>query len=129
MLKLLVVDDNEMNCDMLKRRLARKGYDVFVAHDGASAIDMARSGRPDAILMDMTLPILDGTEATRRLKADEATRPIPVIALTAHAMESDRQQALQAGFDDFDTKPVDLARLLDKIAALTARAPSVHATA
>jgi CheY-like chemotaxis protein len=122
--KLLLVDDNELNCDMLTRRLVRKGYAVTVAHDGMSAIQMAQSGQPDLILMDMTLPVLDGTEATRRLKADAATRGIPVIALTAHAMESDHQKALQAGFDDFDTKPVDLVRLLEKIGALLCLAPN-----
>ena len=119
--KLLLVDDNELNCDMLTRRLSRRGYEVSVAGDGMAAIALAQSGQPDLILMDMTLPILDGTEATKRLKADSATRNIPVIALTAHAMEGDRGKALAAGFDDYDTKPVDMTRLLQKIAALLSR--------
>ncbi len=121
--KLLLVDDNETNCDMLTRRLTKKGYEVTVAHDGMSAIQMAQGGQPDVILMDLTLPVLDGAEATRRLKADNATHRIPVIALTAHAMEGDRKTALQAGFDDYDTKPVDIARLLQKIADLLSRTP------
>ena len=120
--KLLLVDDNELNCDMLARRLSKKGYEVSIAHDGMSAIEMARSLLPDIILMDMTLPVLDGNEATKRLKADSATENIPVIALTAHAMEGDRSKAIAAGFDDYDTKPVDMVRLLDKIGACLSRA-------
>ena len=119
--KLLLVDDNETNCDLLTRRLVRKGYEVAVAHDGMAAIQMAHLGQPDLILMDLTLPILDGLQATRRLKANSVTNRIPVIALTAHAMEGDRTKALEAGFDDYDTKPVDLARLLLKIGDLLAR--------
>ena len=119
--KLLLVDDNEMNCDMLSRRLTKKGFDVTVIHDALSAIQMAHDSPPDVILMDMSLPVLDGTAATRRLKADTTTQQIPVIALTAHAMEGDRKKALEAGFDDYDTKPVDLARLLEKIGAVLAR--------
>jgi CheY-like chemotaxis protein len=115
MTKLLLVDDNELNCDMLKRRLCRKGYDVVVAVDGQAGVDLAHSEKPDVILMDMTLPVLDGTEAVRRLKSDAGTHGIPVIALTAHAMEADRTKALAAGFDDYDTKPVDFARLIGKI--------------
>jgi len=113
--KILVVEDNEMNRDMLCRRLARKGYTVLVAEDGIDGIDTARAERPDVIVMDLSLPRIDGWEATRRLKADETTSGIPVIALTAHAMSTDRDKALAAGCDDFDTKPVDFNRLLDKI--------------
>ncbi|MBC8165423.1 MAG: response regulator [Bryobacteraceae bacterium] len=116
---LLLVDDNEMNCDMLARRLSRRGFVVAVANDGASAIEMARTLLPDLILMDLVLPVMDGTEAAKRLKSDRFTRHIPIIALTAHAMEKDREQALLGGFDDYDTKPVDFPRLLDKIAVLT----------
>lgn len=112
---ILLVEDNEMNRDMLSRRLERKGYVVAIAVDGAAALDHAATDPPDLILMDMSLPVLDGWEATRRLKADAATQAIPVIALTAHAMDSDRERALAAGCDDFDTKPVELARLLAKI--------------
>src|ERR1044071_5526091 len=118
MSKVLLVEDNEMNRDMLSRRLARRGYDVVLAVDGESGLALAGSEAPDLILMDMSLPVLDGWEATRRLKAAPATRHIPVIALTAHAMSSDRDKALEAGCDDYDTKPVDLTRLLEKIEAL-----------
>src|SRR6185295_17083396 len=118
MTKILLVEDNEMNRDMLSRRLIRKGYEVVMALDGGQGVDMAKTENPDIILMDMSLPIVDGWEATRRLKADDATKAIPVIALTAHAMESDREQAMQAGCDDFDTKPIELPRLLGKINAL-----------
>jgi len=118
MQRILLVEDNEMNRDMLSRRLARKGYEVVLAVDGQSGVDMALTQAPDLVLMDMSLPILDGWEATRRLKADTATRQIPVIALTAHAMSSDRDKALDAGCDDYDTKPIDLPRLLGKIQAL-----------
>jgi CheY-like chemotaxis protein/anti-sigma regulatory factor (Ser/Thr protein kinase) len=113
--RLLLVEDNEMNRDMLTRRLERKGYHVMVAIDGAEAIAKARGELPQVILMDMSLPVLDGWEAARRLKEDAATRRIPVIALTAHAMAGDREKALAAGCDDFDTKPIDLQRLLGKI--------------
>jgi CheY-like chemotaxis protein len=116
--KILLVEDNEMNRDMLSRRLMRRGYEVLLALDGASGVEMAQSHSPDLVLMDMSLPVLDGWEATRRLKADPTTRPIPVIALTAHAMSSDHDKALEAGCDDYDTKPVELPRLLGKIEAL-----------
>ncbi len=118
MIKILLIEDNEMNRDMLSRRLMRKGYEVILAVDGASGVGMAQTQEPDLILMDMSLPVLDGWEATRRLKSDEATRQIPVIALTAHAMSSDREKALEAGCDDYDTKPVELPRLLSKIEEL-----------
>ncbi len=121
MLKILLVEDNEMNRDMLSRRLERKGYEVVLAVDGQSGVEMARSQAPDLVLMDMSLPVLDGWEATRRLKADASTRHIPIIALTAHAMSSDREKALEAGCDDYDTKPVDLPHLLGKIEALLSR--------
>jgi CheY-like chemotaxis protein len=116
--KILLVEDNEMNRDMLSRRLQRKGYQVMVALDGQSGVEMTQTQAPDLVLMDMSLPLLDGWEATRRLKADAATRHIPVIALTAHAMSSDREKALEAGCDDYDIKPVELPRLLGKIEAL-----------
>jgi len=118
MARILLVEDNEMNRDMLSRRLTRRKYDVLIAEDGARGIEIAREQRPDLILMDMSLPVTDGWEATRILKADEDTRGIPVIALTAHAMRGDRQKALDAGCDDYDTKPVDLKRLLSKIEGL-----------
>ena len=131
--KILLVEDNEMNRDMLSKRLKRRGYDVLMAVDGQEGVDMARTEAPDLILMDMSLPVLDGWEATRRLKADPATRHIPVIALTAHAMSSDHDKALEAGCDDYDTKPVELPRLLAKIEALLGRdgigaAPPASAT-
>lgn len=116
--KILLVEDNEMNRDMLSRRLERKGFHVVVAVDGQGGVAMAQTQAPDLVLMDMSLPVLDGWEATRRLKADPATRHIPVIALTAHAMSSDREKALEAGCDDYDTKPVELPRLLGKIETL-----------
>lgn len=116
--KILLVEDNEMNRDMLSRRLERKGYEVVLAVDGPSGVAIAHAEAPDLILMDMSLPVLDGWEATRRLKADDATKHIPVIALTAHAMSSDRDKAIEAGCDDYDTKPVELPRLLAKIDAL-----------
>jgi CheY-like chemotaxis protein len=115
MTKVLLVEDNEMNRDMLTRRLERKGFEVVIAVDGQAGIDMASSAGPDIILMDLSLPVIDGWEATRKIKADPATQPIPVIALTAHAMAGDEQKALEAGCDDYDTKPVDLKRLLGKI--------------
>ena len=114
-MKILYVEDNDDNVYMLKNRLTRAGFTVLVASDGARGIAMAASEQPDLILMDLTLPDIDGEEATRRLKADPATRRIPVIALTAHAMTGDREKALAAGCDDFDTKPVDMPRLLEKI--------------
>jgi CheY-like chemotaxis protein len=120
MSKILLVEDNETNRDMLSRRLLRRGYEVVLAVDGESGLALAGSEAPDLILMDMSLPILDGWEATRRLKAASATQRIPVIALTAHAMSSDRDKALEAGCDDYDTKPVELPRLLEKIEALLA---------
>ena len=120
--KILLVEDNETNRDMLSRRLLRRGYEVVLALDGESGLSLAQSEAPDLILIDMSLPVLDGWEATRRLKAGPATRGIPVIALTAHAMSSDRDKALEAGCDDYDTKPVELPRLLEKIEALLAAA-------
>ena len=115
MTKILLVEDNEMNRDMLSRRLERKGHEVLVAVDGQQGLELAELERPSLILMDMGLPVLDGWEATRRLKADPATRHIPIIALTAHAMVDDRERAYAVGCDDFDTKPVELQRLLAKI--------------
>lgn len=117
MAKILLVEDEEMNRDMLGRRLGRKGYDVVVAVDGQEAIDKAKEHGPDIILMDMSLPVLDGWEATRRLKAAQDTSSIPIIALTAHAMAGDREKAIAAGCDDYDTKPIELPRLLSKIKA------------
>lgn len=117
MVRLLLVEDNEMNRDMLSRRLTRKGFEVVMAVDGAEALAMAAAQAPALILMDMSLPVIDGWEATRRLKADPATASTPVIGLTAHAMEGDRDRCLAAGCDDYDTKPVDLPRLLAKIQA------------
>jgi CheY-like chemotaxis protein len=117
-MKILYVEDNDDNVYMLKNRLTRAGFTVVVATDGAQGIAMATSEQPDLILMDITLPDIDGKEATRRIKADPATKAIPVVALTANAMAGDREAALAAGCDDFDTKPVELARLLDKIKAL-----------
>jgi CheY-like chemotaxis protein len=121
MLKILLVEDNEMNRDMLSRRLAKRGYEVTIAVDGEQGVAMARSDPPALVLMDMSLPGLDGWEASRQLKAMPETRAVPVIALTAHAMAGDREKAIAAGCDDFDTKPVDLARLLSKIEALIGR--------
>jgi CheY-like chemotaxis protein len=115
MVKILLVEDNEFNRDMLSRRLQRKGFDVIIAEDGEHGIRLARERLPDIILMDMDLPVLDGWEATRRLKADPATRAIPVVALTAHAMQSDRERAMASGCDDFATKPIEFNALLDKI--------------
>jgi len=122
--KILLVEDNEMNRDMLSRRLERKGFTVVLALDGSEGIQKAKSDPPDLILMDMSLPVIDGWEATRQLKADESTRRIPIIALTAHAMASDEEKARAAGCDDFDTKPIELPRLLGKIEALLQRASS-----
>ncbi len=121
--KILLVEDNEMNRDMLSRRLEKRGYTLALAVDGGQGVALAKSELPDLILMDMSLPVLDGWDATRQIKADPATKVIPVIALTAHAMESDRQKALEAGCDDFDTKPVELARLLTKIEDLLKKFP------
>ena len=118
MTKILLVEDNELNRDMLSRRLIRKGYDVLVADDGARGVELTGTEQPDLVLMDMSLPVLDGWEATQRLKADPATRAIPVIALTAHAMAADRDKALAAGCDDYDTKPIELPRLLEKMQRL-----------
>src|SRR5210317_2099909 len=118
MSKILLVEDNEMNRDMLTRRLERKGFEVVIAVDGQAGIDMAASSNPDIILMDLSLPVIDGWEATRQIKANPATQPIPVIALTAHAMAGDEQKALEAGCDNYDTKPIDLKRLLGKIEVL-----------
>jgi two-component system, cell cycle response regulator DivK len=121
MAKILIVEDNEMNRDMLSRRLVKRGYDVAIAVDGEQGVAMARSESPALILMDMSLPGLDGWEASRRLKADPQTKDIAIIAITAHAMAGDREKALAAGCDDFDTKPIELTRLLAKIEALLAR--------
>jgi two-component system, cell cycle response regulator DivK len=116
--RILLVEDNDMNRDMLSRRLIRSGYEVFLALDGQQGADMALSEQPDLILMDMSLPVIDGWEATRRIKANDATRRIPIIALTAHAMAGDREKAMEVGCEDYDTKPVEMSRLLGKIAAL-----------
>ena len=121
MAKILLVEDNEMNWDMLSRRLGRRGYQVVVAVDGQQGVTMSRSEAPDLILMDMSLPIIDGWEATRKIKAAPETREIPVIALTAHAMVGDKEKAIAAGCDDYDTKPIEFKRLLDKITAALAQ--------
>jgi two-component system cell cycle response regulator DivK len=118
MARILLVEDQEMNRDMLSRRLKKRGYDVSIAVDGAEGVDKARSESPDLILMDMSLPVMDGWEATRTLKADEATRSIPVVALTAHAMSTDREKALAAGCDAYETKPVELPRLIETMEKL-----------
>jgi CheY-like chemotaxis protein len=118
MTKVLLIEDNEMNRDMLSRRLIRRGFEVIFAVDGQQGIDLARSQRPDIILMDMSLPVIDGWEATRRVKSDDATRGVPVIGLTAHAMSGDREKAIEAGCDDYDTKPVEFDRLIGKIERL-----------
>lgn len=123
MIKILLVEDNEMNRDILIRRLQRKGYEVEAAVDGAEGIEKAIQGKPAIVLMDMNLPVVDGWEATRRLKADPATAAIPIIGLTAHAMSGDREKVLAAGCDDYDTKPVDFPRLLQKIETLTGTKP------
>lgn len=121
---ILLVEDNELNRDMLSRRLERKGYTVAVAVDGAEAVEKSRSATPDLILMDMNIPIIDGWEATRRIKANADTAGIPLIALTAHAMAGDREKALTAGCDEYETKPVEFARLLEKIEEFLNRRPS-----
>jgi CheY-like chemotaxis protein len=118
MTTILIVEDNEMNRDMLSRRLERKGYEVLLAVDGEMGLNLARANTPDLVLMDMSLPVVDGWEATRRLKADDRLKHIPIIALTAHAMANDRDKALEAGCDDYDTKPIELPRLLAKMEAL-----------
>jgi CheY-like chemotaxis protein len=118
MTTILIVEDNEMNRDMLSRRLERKGYNVLIAVDGENGVEVARANMPDLILMDMSLPVVDGWEATRRLKSDDRLKHIPVIALTAHAMANDRDKALEAGCNDYDTKPIELPRLLAKMDAL-----------
>ena len=119
--KILLVEDNEMNRDMLSRRLEKRGYQVLLALDGEQGIAVAQQERPDLVLMDISLPVLDGWEATRKLKSAPDTQSIPIIALTAHAMASDRDKAVEAGCDDFDTKPIDLGRLVQKIEALLAK--------
>lgn len=118
MKKVLLVEDNEMNRDMLSRRLIRRGFEVVFAVDGKQAVDLARSEKPDIILMDMSLPVMDGWEATRCVKSDDATRSVPVIGLTAHAMSGDREKAIEAGCDDYDTKPVEIDRLIGKMERL-----------
>jgi CheY-like chemotaxis protein len=122
--KILLVEDNDMNRDMLSRRLSRNGYEIIMAVNGQQGVEMAVAEKPDLILMDMSLPVMDGWEATRQVKADPATRGIPVIALTAHAMVQDREKAMAAGCDEFDTKPVELPRLLEKIKLLLANKPA-----
>lgn len=125
MTKVLLVEDNEANRDMLSRRLERKGYEIVLAVDGEQGVALARSETPALILMDMSLPVMDGWEATRVIKADPQTRGIPVIALTAHAMSGDRQKALAAGCDDYDTKPIEMPRLLEKMQAMLNAAPGL----
>jgi CheY-like chemotaxis protein len=124
--KILIVEDNEMNRDMLSRRLERRGYTVVTALDGEKGLTAARSENPDLILMDMSLPVMDGWEATRRLKGEAATSGIPVIGLTAHAMTGDRDKAMAAGCDDYDTKPIELPRLLEKIESLLGRSSAAN---
>ncbi|ASY58784.1 MULTISPECIES: response regulator [Sinorhizobium] len=123
MTRILLVEDNEMNRDMLSRRLSRRGFDVLIAENGKAGVELAASERPDVILMDMSLPVMDGWEATRQIKANPLTSGIPVIALTAHAMASDRDMALDAGCDDYDSKPVDLTQLVRKIEQLLTASP------
>jgi CheY-like chemotaxis protein len=122
MTKVLLVEDNEMNRDMLSRRLTRRGFEVVCAVNGQRGVELARSEAPDIILMDFSLPLMDGWEATRRVKAGDATRDVPVIGLTAHAMSGDREKAIEAGCDEYDTKPIDLDRLIDKIERLVKKA-------
>ena len=122
MTKVLLVEDNEMNRYMLSRRLERRGYEIVLAEDGLQGVEQAATARPDIVLLDMSLPGLDGWEVAGRLKSDPATAAIPIIALTAHAMAGDRERALQAGCDDYDTKPIELPRLLEKMTALLDRA-------
>jgi CheY-like chemotaxis protein len=116
--KILLIEDNEMNRDMLSRRLTRKGFEIAIAEDGEHGVEMAQSESPSLILMDISLPVMDGYEATRQIKANPTTRSIPIVALTAHAMSGDREKCLEAGCDEYETKPVDLPRLLDKIEKL-----------
>lgn len=120
MTRILLVEDNEMNRDMLSRRLSRRGYEVLIAENGKLGVQLTASEKPDLVLMDMSLPVMDGWEAARQLKADPTTRGIPIIALTAHAMAKDREMAIEAGCDDYDSKPIDMARLLQKIELLLA---------
>jgi len=120
MAKILLVEDQEMNRDMISRRLIKRGYEIVMAEDGAEGVDKARSESPDLILMDISLPVMNGYEATRAIKADEATRAIPIVALTAHAMSTDREKALEAGCDGYETKPVELPKLLATIEKLLA---------
>ncbi len=122
--KILLVEDNELNRDMLSRRLERRGFQVLIAVDGAQGVAMAQSEAPDLVLMDMSLPLVDGWEATRRLKAAPETRAVPIIALTSHAMVGDRDKAIEAGCDDYDTKPIELPRLLEKINRLIGKEKS-----
>ena len=124
MAKILIVEDNEMNRDMLSRRLERRGYTIAIAVDGGAGVEKAHTEAPDLILMDVSLPVMDGWEASRRIKGDPATAAIPIIALTAHAMTSDRDKSLKAGCNDYDTKPVELPRLLGKIEALLKNPPA-----
>jgi CheY-like chemotaxis protein len=121
MSRLLLVEDNEINRDMLSRRLQRKGYEILIAVDGQEGVDKARGEKPDLILLDMSLPVMDGWEAARLLKGEDGTKAIPIIALTAHAMSGDREKAIEAGCDEYDTKPVELPRLLEKIQTLLAK--------
>ena len=121
MRRILLVEDNEMNRDMLSRRLRRRGYEVIIAMDGQQGVAMAQSSSPDIVLMDMSLPVMDGWQATQTLKASPGTKEIPVIALTAHAMSTDREKAMEAGCDDYDTKPIELTRLIAKMESLMAR--------
>jgi CheY-like chemotaxis protein len=125
MTAILIVEDNELNREMLSRRLTRKGYEILLAVDGEQGIAIAKANSPDLILMDMSLPVLDGWEAARRMKQDELLKDIPIVALTAHAMANDRDKALDAGCDDYDTKPIELPRLLAKIEVLLSRLPEV----
>ena len=118
MARILLVEDNELNRDMLSRRLTRRGFEVLIAEDGQKGMDMTQNEHPDLVLMDMSLPVVDGWEATRRLKASEETKHIPIIGLTAHAMAGDREKTLEAGCDEYDTKPIELPRLLEKINTL-----------
>jgi CheY-like chemotaxis protein len=122
--KILIVEDNEMNRDMLSRRLERRGFEVVIAVDGGEGVSMARTESPDLVLMDMSLPVMNGWEATQAIRADAAIAHLPVIALTAHSMPGDREKAMEAGCNDYDTKPVDLPRLLAKMAALGVEAPA-----
>ncbi len=125
MAKILVVEDNEMNRDMLSRRLQRKGYEVVLATNGAEGVEMTLSERPDLILMDMSLPVLDGWQATRQIKTNPETQTIPIVALTAHALAGDREKSIQAGCDEYETKPVDFPRLLGKIKSFLEKEPPV----